>query len=111
MQEQVKRPAMYDETGFAKTPGLEKLGLSQAVWGTDDGWAGGTEQVLTTKRTPYTKMNHIDWAQRKKGAIPSPRFLDVMYDVKDTMVKPRSRSAVPIATQQKRETIGAEATE
>ena len=64
---QRKRQGLNDGEDFAKTPGLEKLGLSQAVWGTEDGWAGGTEQTLTTKRTPTVKINHIDRTQRMKA--------------------------------------------
>ena len=107
MEMQTKRPPMHKEGEFEKTPGLEKLGLSQSTWGTDDGWAGGTEEVLTTKRTPFVRMNHIKWEQQKKsgyGSYSDPN-LDVMYYPKDSLLHPRPVCVTDIAHQRDREEI------
>jgi len=114
MEHQVARPPMgADSTVFDKTPGLEKLGLTQSVWGTDDGWAGNTEELLTTKRSFYTKMNHIGWTQKKKAGYGSFKdaSMDVFYDVNEKPVYKRSKCGVDLVHARKRETVGAETTE
>lgn len=112
MEHQTDRPALNAGGNFETTPGLEKLGLSQAVWGTEDGWAGGTEQVLTTKRTNFTKMNHISWKQCKKtGSQRDLHLMDVMYDANIDVVKRRTQSMVNLKQQTQRVPISAAATE
>lgn len=114
MEQQRKRlPMGAPEGQFDKTPGLEKLGLTQSTWGTNDGWAGGTEELLTTKRSSYTKMNHIDWAQKKKAGYGSYKdpSMDIFYAVNDGLVHPRSKCSVDLVKSRKRETFGAETTE
>jgi len=109
---QQKRKPMHKQQSWAKTPGLEKLGLSQAVWGGDAGWAGGTEEKITVKRTPFVKMAHIGWEQQKKtgyGSYSDPP-VDIMYYPKETLVQPRAKCNVNMAGQPKRETIGAQTT-
>jgi len=109
MEHQVDRPPLNDGQNFNSTPGLEQLGLSQAVWGTEDGWAGGTEQVLTTKRSHFAK---IPPKHKNKGkGTPEDAQLDVMYDADINVVKQRSQSVVALRHQRDRETIGAESTE
>jgi len=112
MEHQTDRPALNAGGNFETTPGLEKLGLSQAVWGTEDGWAGGTEQVLTTKRTHFTKMNHTTWAQHRKTGTQRPvQLMDVMYDADSSVVKKRTQSMVNLKQQTERVPISAAATE
>jgi len=107
MEHQVSRKGIFNDEGFVKTPGLEKLGLNQAVWGSNDGWAGGTEQVLTTKRSPFTKMNHIDRRQHEKTGhnANSSDVVDVIYEAKPQAVQKRSSMYVDIGHQPQRETF------
>jgi len=111
MEFQRNRPGLNDgpqgPTNFDKTPGLEKLGLSQATWGSDEGWVGGTEETLTCKRSSGVAINHIDRQQRSKTGFGSYRdtSMDVWYDVNDRLVHPRPKCGVTLAKAKKRETM------
>jgi len=102
MEHQVDRKSSASD--FANTPGLEKLGGPLAVWGTDQGSVGGTPNVLTAKRSSFTKMNHIDREQfRKAGHIADgDQRLDVMYEINESLTRPRTPCTIGLAKNQGR---------